>query len=234
MSASKATPRVVPHQKSISFGLKRRPPHLGRIWQESRVRSLDVLTTIETPIPVQQRMGARLLVLLSIQLRCGDSDRDGRLRRFRTADRGKARGAVDGVTVARNERHGRQLLALGTGDFRLGTIGQAKLGLSRRPAVRTSGGNIDQFLRPEKMLFTSRPGERFAAIATRQRLVSKLHEKPLHKSGTRWAPPQPSSMPKTLSHDPRPETSSTTRFLDTVAPQKSYCNRIRMAVQDIL
>lgn len=191
MSASKVTPRVVPHQKSISFGLKRRQPHLGRIWQESRVRSLDVLTTIETPIPVQQRMGARLLVLLSIQLRCGDSDRDGRLGRFRTADRGKARGAVDGVTVARNERHGRQLLALGTGDFRLGTIGQAKLGLSRRPAMRTSGGNIDQFLRPEKCC---------SPAVQVNGLLQSRHVSVLSRNSTK----SPSTNPVRAGHPPSP------------------------------
>jgi hypothetical protein len=68
------------------------------------------------------------------------------------------------------------LFALGAGDLGLGTIGQAELGLSRRPAMRASGRNVDQFLGPEKMLFASRPGERLAAVAARQRFVSKIHE----------------------------------------------------------
>jgi len=47
-------------------------------------------------------------------------------------------------------------------------------------------------------------------------------------------PPGPCPQEKTASHDSRLQTRSTTELPATLPPQKSYCNGLRVAVQDIL
>ncbi len=150
-------------------------------------------------------------------LRSGGHDRrrDG----ISLPDTCQARRAIDRIAIARNERHSGDLFALGTRDFGLGPVWQTKLRFASGSAMRAPGRYVDKFLFPEEVLFAGRPGKRLTAVATRQGLVSKLHEKPLHTSGTRRAPPRLSSRPWISSLNLWPGTSSTNRFLFTVAPQ---------------
>ncbi len=92
--------------------------------------------------------------------------------------------AVDRIPVSGNERNGCLLTTLSTGYFSLGTIRQPKFRLPCRPTMWTPGWDVDQLLLSKELLFARRPGERLATITARQRLVSKLHEWPLHETST--------------------------------------------------
>ncbi|CAA9558618.1 MAG: hypothetical protein AVDCRST_MAG87-1394 [uncultured Thermomicrobiales bacterium] len=96
--------------------------------------------------------------------------------------------AVHGVAVSGYERDGRGPIAPGANDIGLRPVGEPQLGLASGAALRTACRNIDQRLFPEKLLLSSGPRKRLAALSTRQCLIRKVHVGSLRREGTALQP----------------------------------------------